>query len=83
MHNIDNQNCNITQVGPSGSQVSERLVTWCINNLETWYLQVNIDSTLYSLLVLSECDLWEVGCTYLLGNTTSFTSLHISASQFI
>jgi hypothetical protein len=33
--------------------------------------------------MLSDCTLWEVSSTDLLGDTTSFTSLHISSSEFI
>lgn len=36
VHEVDHQNGNIAQVRSSRSQVGERLVTWCINNLESW-----------------------------------------------
>jgi hypothetical protein len=58
-------------------------VTWSINDLETWNLQVNVNSALASFLMFLKSRFWEIGSTDLLGDSSSLTGLHISASELI
>ena len=42
VHNIDNQHGQITKGRTTGSEVAEGLVTWCVDDEETWKLEVEL-----------------------------------------
>ena len=80
MHEIDDENGDITKGGTTRTQVGERLVTWCVDDEVTWQLQINVDSAIHSLDVPLNVVLGEVSGTNLLSDTSSLSSLHIGLS---
>lgn len=83
MHNIYYQDCEITKGRTTRAEVCERFVAWGVDNLETWDLQVEIQSSIHFFHMLPNGALREIGSTNLLGDTTGLTSLYISSSKFI
>jgi len=77
MHEINYENSNITERRSTGSQVSEGLMTWCVNDEVTWQLQINVDPTIHLLDMAFNVVLREVSSTDLLCDTSSLSSLHI------
>lgn len=83
MYNINDKNCNITKRWTSRSKICERLVSWSINNKETWKFEINWNEIFHSINMTLDVFRWEEGSTNLLSNTTSFSSLNICFSKFI
>lgn len=83
MHNINNQDCEVTKGGATRAKVCERFVTWGVDNLEAWDLQVEIQSSIHFFHMLPNGALREISSTDLLSDTTGLTSLHVGTSKFI
>ena len=58
-------------------------MAWCVDDLETWYLILEIETALHPLHVLLDRTLGEVCSTDLLGDSTGLTGLHVCPSELI
>ena len=58
-------------------------MAWCIDDLEAWYLILEIKTALNPLHVLLDRSFRIVGSTNLLGNTTGLTCLSVCPSKLI
>ncbi|KAH3659215.1 hypothetical protein OGATHE_006099 [Ogataea polymorpha] len=83
MHDVNHQNGNVTQRGTSGSQVCERLVTWGIDDQQTWNLVNHLLVWSHDSSFLLDGLHREVCGTDLLRNTTSLASLNVSLSNLV
>lgn len=83
VHDIDHKYSHVAKRRASGSQVSERLVTWSVDDQEAWDFKVDLFPRSHSLEELRQILLREVSCTDLLGDSASLSSLHIGLSQLI
>lgn len=83
MHDIDNQNGNVTERRTTGSEVRERLVTRCIDNQETGDLELELAIRVDDGRLLSDGLDREVCSTDLLCDTTGFAFLDVGLSNLV
>jgi len=58
-------------------------VTRSVDNEEAWDFQIKLLTIMNTVQMILKVLFREIGCTDLLGNTSSFSSLHIGASELI
>jgi hypothetical protein len=83
VHDVDNQDSNVTERRTTSTEVCERLVARCIDDKQT--RDLHLESTILvddSSLLLESVDR-EVCGTDLLGNTTSFALLHVCLTDLV
>ena len=83
VHDIDNKHGQVTKRATSRTQVGERLVTWCVDDEETWQFEIKRLASSHDIDVMLQIFTWEVCCTNLLSDTASFVSLHVGLSKFV
>ena len=83
MHDVNDQNSDITQTGTSGSQVGEGLMAWSIDYEEARYLVLYWESVVHFLIQTVAILFGKVCGTNLLGDTSSLSSLNVSLSQLV
>jgi hypothetical protein len=83
VHDIDDQNGNVTERRTTGTQVGEGLVTRCIDDQETGHLELEAAVAVDHGRLLLDGVYREVGSTDLLGNTTSFALLDVGLSNLV
>lgn len=85
MHEIDDENGDITQVATATSQVGERLVTGRIDEEDTVRLHLQLATEMLTQFgrLLDQVLTRQEGSTNLLGDTTGFTSLDIRLTNTI
>lgn len=83
VHDIDDENGDVTERRATGTQVGEGLVPWGIDNEQTRGLELHLVLRVNHSGLLSDCFDREVCSTDLLGDTTRFTFLNIGLTNLI
>jgi len=83
VHDVDDEDGQIAEGRTSGSEVGERLVTGGVDNKEAGKFEFDVFTGANAIAVLLQVLGREVGRSDLLGNSTSFASLHIRVPQLV